>query len=236
MATLYSSPTGDFVTSSLIGAITSASTSATIGSSLTLPATNGILQVDYDSILALGVDSGPETILYASYNSSTGALTGITRAQAGTTAVAHANTATVQSGPSVLYFSLTDLKSIIEQTVWTAYTPTYGGSGSQTWGTVTTTTARYMVLGKTMFLQVTATGTVGGTPSDGLTFTLPGGFTTKASATNIGGPCGVVDNGGRKGGHWYNSTTSVIQCDRYDSGNFSAGSGGVNYDAVIEIA
>lgn len=96
----YAIPTGDFQTSTLNGAFTAASTSGTIGAGLTIPAANGTLEIDYDSILGLGVDGGPESILYTAYNSGTGALTGITRAQAGTTAVAHANGANVQSGPS----------------------------------------------------------------------------------------------------------------------------------------
>lgn len=99
----YTSPTADFVTSSLSGAITAAATSATIGAGLNIPATLGILQIDYDSALAVGVDYGPETISYASYNSGTGALSGITRGIAGTTGVAHNNVASVQSGMSSAY-------------------------------------------------------------------------------------------------------------------------------------
>lgn len=97
-------PQGDFVTSTLIGAITNASTSFTIGSGLSLDTTGGLLQLDYDSVLGLGVDGGPETIAYTSYNSATGVVSGVTRAQAATTAVAHANGATVQSAPSSKYF------------------------------------------------------------------------------------------------------------------------------------
>lgn len=97
-------PAGDFVTSTLNGAITSASTSFTIGSGLTLDTGGGFLQIDYDSALALGVDGGPETIAYTSYNSGTGLISGVTRAQAGTTAVAHANGTTVQCGPSSMYY------------------------------------------------------------------------------------------------------------------------------------
>lgn len=96
-------PQGDFVTSSLVASITSASTSFTIGAGLTLDPNGGFLQLDYDSISALGVDSGPETIAYTSYNSGTGAVTGVTRAQASTTAVAHTSTATVQCAPSAMY-------------------------------------------------------------------------------------------------------------------------------------
>lgn len=100
----YSAPTSDFITSSLSGGITAAATTATIGTGVDLPATNGILQIHYDSALGLGVDEGPETIAYATYNSGTGALAGMTRGLNGTTGVAHATGAKVQSGPSASYW------------------------------------------------------------------------------------------------------------------------------------
>lgn len=100
----YQPPLADFVSSSLSGAITAASTTATIGAGLNIPSTNGILQINYDSTIAVGLDNGPETVSYATYNSGTGALTGLARGLAGTTAVAHANTASVSCGPSSLYF------------------------------------------------------------------------------------------------------------------------------------
>jgi hypothetical protein len=98
-------PSADFVTSSLSGALAQAATTATIGAGLNLPATNGVLQIDYDSTTAVGATNGPETVTYATYNSSTGALTGLTRGLAGTSDVAHDNARSVQSGPSVLFWS-----------------------------------------------------------------------------------------------------------------------------------
>lgn len=97
-------PQGDFVTTTLNGAITNSSTSFTIGSGLTLDANGGFLQIHYDSVLPLGTDDGPETIAYTGYNTGTGAITGVTRAQSGTTAVAHSNGANVQCAPSAKYF------------------------------------------------------------------------------------------------------------------------------------
>jgi hypothetical protein len=103
---MINGPTADFVTSTLSGAITAIATSATIGTGLNLAAENGILQLDYDSIIAVGTDDGPETIQYATYNSTTGALTGMTRGMAGTTGVAHNNGSTVSCGPSALHFQV----------------------------------------------------------------------------------------------------------------------------------
>lgn len=105
MAQTYSFPTGDFVASTLNGAITSGATSATIGTGLTIPASNGILFVDYDSTTAVGSDNGPETISYTSYNSGTGAITGVTRGLGWTTGVAHGNGAKVASALSALHFT-----------------------------------------------------------------------------------------------------------------------------------
>jgi len=99
----YNLATGDFVTTNLIGSLAAAATTATIGTGLDIPATNGVLQIDYDSTTAVGSDNGPETVTYATYTTGTGALTGLSRgADANTTDVAHANNASVQAGPSTL--------------------------------------------------------------------------------------------------------------------------------------
>jgi len=98
-------PTSDFQTSSLNGAINASVDSMTIGTGLSIPATNGALQIDYDSIIAVGSASSPETILYATYNSVTGAVSGMTRGQAGTTGVSHSNGASIQCGNSSVYFT-----------------------------------------------------------------------------------------------------------------------------------
>ena len=99
-------PTADFVTTTLNGAVSAGATSATIGTGLSIPATNGILQVDYDSSSAVGADNGPETWFYTAYTTGTGAVSGLTRGYAGTTDVLHANGASVQAGPSVKYWEL----------------------------------------------------------------------------------------------------------------------------------
>ena len=108
-------PTGDFVTTSLIGSIDSSQDTATIGAGLTLPATNGVLVIDYDSTAAVGAASGPETITYATYTTATGALAGITRGLAGTTGVTHANTASVQcSSSALLYTEVSDRLTAVQ--------------------------------------------------------------------------------------------------------------------------
>ena len=104
--TLVDIPSGDFVTTTLNGAISAAATTMTIGTGLNIPAANGILQIDYDSSTAVGADNGPETIYYTSYTTGTGAISGMTRGyDANTSGVAHANGASVQAGPSVAHLT-----------------------------------------------------------------------------------------------------------------------------------
>jgi len=98
----YNLPTGDFETTTLNGALAAGAATATVGTGLNIPATNGILQIDYDSTTAVGSDNGPETISYATYTTATGALAGITRGiDSNTSDVAHADGASVHAGPSV---------------------------------------------------------------------------------------------------------------------------------------
>lgn len=111
---IYNAPTGDFVTTTLNGALSAGGTSGTIGTWLAIPATNGILHLSYDSLFAVGATNGPETITYTAYNSGTGAITGLTRGVAGTTAVAHDNNSSVQSAPSALLIA-----GLADGTNWT---------------------------------------------------------------------------------------------------------------------
>jgi len=102
---MYHAPTGDFVTSSLDGVLAAAASSATIGTGLELPPLNGVLSLSYDSSEAIGATNGPETISYTSYNSVTGALSGLTRGLAGTVDVEHSSGESVCSAVSSLHFS-----------------------------------------------------------------------------------------------------------------------------------
>lgn len=159
--------TGDFVTTTLNGAISDSATTATIGTGLNIPAANGFLQLDPDSTTAVGSDNGPETVKYATYTSGTGALTGLTRgADANTSGVAHANGCTVHAGISALH--LNNLTDIIENSAWSSWTPTFGNftAGSAT------ITSKYFQLGKLVWFYITVTlssSTMGSSP----TFTLP---------------------------------------------------------------
>ena len=149
--TTVSIPTGDFVTSSLVGSITSSSTSFTIGGGLNLAPANGILELDYDSLISLGSDGGPETILYAGYNSATGAVNGVTRAINNTIAVAHSNSATVQAGMSIAY--LNNISDIAANSPWTTYTPVWTASVNPVLGNGTLV-GKYFQIGKLVWFRI----------------------------------------------------------------------------------
>ena len=150
--TSLSVPTADFVTSSLSGALTAGATSGTIGTGLNLPATNGVLAIDYDSSAAVGVTNGPEVITYTTYTSGTGAIAGLTRGAAGTTGVSHLNGASVQSAPTSLLFN--NLAGIVGNTAWTAWTPSLYKSDSTTTVAGTVRIARYIQLGKRVICTI----------------------------------------------------------------------------------
>lgn len=140
--------TGDFVTTviSTGSQLAAAGTTMTIGTGLTIPATNGVLQIDYDSSEALGAASGPETISYASYTSGTGAITGMTRGLAGTTGVTHENGASVQCAPSAAYGGngvtlMTDITNPYKMRAYPSADQT--GVADATWTTVTLGTEVY---------------------------------------------------------------------------------------------
>lgn len=169
-------PSADFVTSSLSGALAAGATTATIGTGLNLSATDGLLQIDADSTAGVGNTGGPETILYTSYNSTTGALTGITRGQYGTTDVAHSNAATVQAGMSVGYLNnLGDGWSQANET-WTyaaadspSFTLTITGDKTSKYSVgmrvkLTQTTTKYFIITKVSYSNPSTTLTLyGGT-------------------------------------------------------------------------
>jgi len=56
---------------------------------------------------------------------------------------------------------------------WSTWSPTYGASGAMTYTAVTSTSARYIQIGKLVFFNLDAVGTTGGVANTTLTFSLP---------------------------------------------------------------
>lgn len=76
--------------------------------------------------------------------------------------------------------------------VYTTWVPTYGGGGSMTYTSVSTTYARYWFAGKHCHCTVYVSGTTGGSASSYITMTLPA---TAASLTDQRVPMSVDDGG-----------------------------------------
>ncbi len=104
------------------------------------------------------------------------------------------------------------------------YTPgTYTGSGSMTYGSVSTILARFSVIGTTCTVFLNASGTIGGTPSYGIDFSLPITASNRyaLSGSGVGNTSGssralTVSN--------YNlNSTTLGEISIYDVGNWSAG-------------
>jgi hypothetical protein len=123
-------------------------TSATIGTGLTIPATNGVLHLSYDTANAIGATDGPETISYTSYTTGTGALAGLVRGLAGTTDVQHSNGQSVQSTLSSLH-----LNGI--SNAWIAFPTTCSYASATTFTTGTDLSAVLTKGDKIWFTQTT---------------------------------------------------------------------------------
>jgi hypothetical protein len=218
-------PTGDFQTTviSTGSQLAAAGTTMTIGTGLTLPATNGVLQIDYDSTEALGAASGPETISYAAYNSGTGAITGMTRGLAGTTGVTHENGASVQCGPSAAYtgnafITSADVGAVLLNAnlattagepggAWKDWTPTFTNCTTA----ASTVVAKYTQIGKTIHFRISVVFAGGNKPSTSPTFTLPVTATSINQSTQMGHiTLGDTGTASRAGVAFYSTTTTCL--------------------------
>lgn len=98
-------------------------------------------------------------------------ITGLTAviAESATTTAGLATLTTTVSGHTTTLAGITG--------AWTAWTPTLTASGSMTYGSTSVSKARYKIIGKTMFVVLTFTGTTGGIADYYLFASLPGGVT-----------------------------------------------------------
>jgi hypothetical protein len=200
---LYAFPIDDFVTSSLSGVMAAGATTATIGTGLGIPASNGLLELSYDTANAIGATDGPETIFYATYNSGTGALTGVVKGLAGTSDVQHSSGQSVQSAFSSAHF--------IQP--FAAYTVTWGGFAANP-----TYTAWWWQMGKLVFytLSITAAGTSNATTltvslpaAPARTVTITGGQYQDNGNASTTGPCTVSLTAGNSTANIGISTSNV---------------------------
>lgn len=110
------------------------------------------------------------------------------------------------------------------------YTPTYGGTGSLTYSSVTTEAARYSINGKTVRVIIKATGTTGGTTNTTITATLP----VNSNAGNVPFPAVVIDSSTLLG---YGLVTlgppSLLYFRKSDSSNWGLGASRSIYGNVV---
>lgn len=126
---------------------------------------------------------------------------------------------------SVPTFTQTNLVNIpTYETRWLDWLPTYTGSGSLTYTSVTTTFAKYKIVGRTLYLAFSTDGTTGGTTSTALRATVP--FTT---ANNFPVVAQIYDGALLLGVGTLANTYVNIQ--KYDNSNYGLGSSRALYAA-----
>jgi hypothetical protein len=108
----------------------------------------------------------------------------------------------------------------IYQTRWLTHNPTFAAGGSMTYTSVTATDARYKVDYDTVHLNTYGTGTIGGTPSDAVTHTLP--FATTAQSQTISAGAWIYDGGGFLGLANLGATT-YVSIRKYNFANWGTG-------------
>jgi hypothetical protein len=100
---------------------------------------------------------------------------------------------------------------------WFNWTPSYSANGSMTWTSVSTTRSVFYLVKTTVFIEIYALGTTGGTVSTQLIFSLPIAPTTTNTQRTTGS---VVDTAGFVGQLLIGTN---CLCIKYDSTNYTLG-------------
>lgn len=204
------------------GTFAAGATSLTLATAAFTNFTDGYLVVDYDN------DSKFEVIKCTVTGT---AVTSITRGQDGTSDVAHSSGAKI--GFMFIPSHYGDLGKISASDGWTAFVPTYAATGSMTYTSVTTSYAAYIKLGKIVIFQMSATGTTGGTASNGITFTFPVSIAT-APANQGSVFAGFTDS---IAAFAFPTAATTIEVRRYDNSNYPLGAGrSIQVGGVVESA
>lgn len=108
---------------------------------------------------------------------------------------------------------------------WSNWTPTYFGINSMTFTPVTTNFAKYIQLGNLIIWQLSATGTIGGTLDTAVGFSAPVNFADVTSGYENCGSGLIFDGGDNAAIVFRNALLHSILVKKYNSANFSSGSG-----------
>lgn len=115
---------------------------------------------------------------------------------------------------------------------WFNYSPTYSGSGSMTYTSVTTTIAKWRMSGQTLIATVAASGTTGGTASNSLRASAP----TNEAFAAITNPASYADGGASTLGFSFISA-GLLNVRKADSTNYGLGaSRAMNCTVIYQIS
>jgi len=103
---------------------------------------------------------------------------------------------------------------------WATWSPTYGGSGSLTFTSVSTAVAQYQRHGSLIVFNLTATGTTGGTTNTALTFTAPVSLSGGTPALAAYATDTVLT-----GGAAYFSSATTVEVKKADASNWGLAAG-----------
>lgn len=138
-----------------------------------------------------------------------------------TTVTLFTNTDYAMAAATITDTALSYIENPIGYPHWFNYTPTYGGTGSLTYTSVTTDYARFAIFARTVIVRIlTSAGTTGGTTSAGITATLPYSQATGNSngygrATDTAIVAAIVTS----------NSASTIAVRKYDNSNWGLGTG-----------
>lgn len=112
------------------------------------------------------------------------------------------------------------------------YTPTLTPAGAMTYSSTSITKAKYWFEDKTCFYKLEITGTVGGTPNDHITVSLP----ATNNGENITAFGTILDNGVIVSAFGSFASVTAIDVYRYDNAVFTAGTVTFILEGSFEIA
>ena len=106
---------------------------------------------------------------------------------------------------------------------WFNWTPTYACTGDMTYTSVTTLVAKYAVIDKMCFFQLSCSGTTGGVANIAIDFTLSVNSAESVSGY-FGGGCYIFD-ATHQAGNWYNIGANQIRVNKQEGADWGLGSG-----------
>ncbi len=121
----------------------------------------------------------------------------------------------------LLYYQAPDWILLNPSLAWRDWTPTPSASGSMTYTSTSIVLARYLQVDNFVTFQIRISGTIGGTPSTGLRFTLP----VIASAANANGTFSAqyIDAGTPYAATGAFQSAGIGEITRYDFSNYPTG-------------